>query len=68
MVIHLKLSYVDSMLNYIDGTRMSKKFNVKVRSFPGAKTNDMFHYLVPLLEKDPEHVILHVGTNDSVDH
>ena len=68
MVIHLKLSYVDSMLSCIDGTRMSKKFNIKVRLFPGAKTDDMFHYLVPLLEKDPEYVILHVGTNDSVDH
>ena len=27
----------DSMLSYIDETRMSRKFNVKVRSFPGAE-------------------------------
>ena len=56
------------MLSYIDETRMLRKFNVKLRSFPGAKTDDMFHYLVPLLEKNPDYVILHVGTNDAVDH
>ena len=33
----------DSMLSYIDKTRLSRKFNVKVRSFPGAKTDDMFY-------------------------
>ena len=32
----------DSMLNYIDETRMSRKFEVKVRSFLGAKTDDTF--------------------------
>ena len=58
----------DSMLSCIDETRMSRKFNVKVRSFPDAKTNDMFYYLVQLLEKNPDYVILHVGTNGAVDH
>ena len=47
---------------------MLRKFNVKVRSFPGAKTDDMFYYLVPSLEKNPDYVILHFGTNDAVDH
>ena len=42
----------DSILSYIDETCMSSKFNVKVRSFPGAKTDDIFYYLlVPLLKK-----------------
>ena len=27
----------------------------------------MYHYLIPILEKKPEHLILHVGTNDAVD-
>ena len=58
----------DSMLSYIDETRMSRMFNVKVRPFPGAKTDDMFCYLVPLLGKNPDYVILHIGTNDTVDH
>ena len=47
---------------------MPRKFNVKVRSFPGVKTDDMFYYLVLLLEKNPDYVILHGGTNDAVDH
>ena len=44
----------NSMLGDIDETRMSRKFKVKVRPFPGAKTEDMFHYLEPLLEKMPD--------------
>ena len=55
-----------SMLSYIDETRISRKFNVRVRSFPGTKTDNMFYYLVPLLEGGPDHVILHVGTGDGV--
>ena len=58
----------DSMFGHIDETRMSRKFKVKVRPFSGAKTEDMFHYLVPLLEKMPDYVILHVGTNDAIDY
>ena len=58
----------DSMLGHIDETRMSRKFKVKVRPFPGAKTEDMFHYLVPLLEKMPDYVIIHVGINDAIDY
>ena len=52
----------DSMLGYIDETRRPRKFKIKVRPFPGAKTEDTFHYLVPLLEKMLDYVILHVGT------
>ena len=58
----------DSMLGHIDETRMSRKFKVKVRPFPGAKTESMFHYLVPLLEKMPDYIILHLGTNDAMDY
>ena len=28
---------------------------------------DMYHYLIPILEKEPEHLILHVGTNNAAD-
>ena len=58
----------DSMLGHIDETLMSRKFKVKVRPFPGAKTEEMFHYLVPLLEKMRDYVILHVGANDAIDY
>ena len=40
------------------------KQRVTVRSFPGATTADMEHYLQPSLAKKPKAIILHVGTND----
>ena len=43
---------------------MSKKKNVKVRSFPGAIINDMTDFVTPIIRKKPESVILHVGTSD----
>ena len=57
----------DSMLSYISETHLSRKFNVKLRYFPGTKT-DMFHYFLALLRKIPDYVILHVGTNDVIDN
>ena len=36
---------------------------VKVRSFPGATIDDMYHYLVPLLKKKTDNIIIHCGTN-----
>ena len=57
------------MLGHIEETQMSKKFKVKVRPFPRAKTEDIFHYLVPLLEKMLNYVIvLYIGTNDAMDY
>lgn len=40
------------------------KRRVTVRSFPGATTADMEHYIQPSLATKPEAIILHVGTND----
>ena len=57
----------DSMLNYIDEISVSRKFNVNVWSFPGAKIDDKYHYLILLLDKKPDYMILHVDTNNAVD-
>ena len=35
-----------------------------VKPFPGATTKDMEDYIKPILRKDPENIIIHVGTND----
>ena len=43
---------------------MSRSKCVKVFSFSGATTEDMKSYLVPLIEKKPDHIILNIGTND----
>ena len=53
----------DSIINGLIEKRMGK--NVKVRSFPGARIKDMYSYLIPLIEKKPKHIILHVSTNDA---
>ena len=45
-----------------------ENLKVKVRHFPGATAEGMFHQLVPLLEKIPDYFILHVGTNDAMDY
>ena len=42
----------------------AKKPRVTVRSFPGASSSDMKHYLDPSLHLEPREIILHAGTND----
>ena len=40
------------------------KSKMMVRSFPGAKIEDIKHYCVPVLASNPKHVIAHGGKND----
>eukprot|EP00111_Clytia_hemisphaerica_P004527 TCONS_00012939-protein len=56
----------DSLLNNIEGNGISnKKTKSIVRNFPGADSQDMISYLRPvLIKKQPNYLILHVGTND----
>ena len=51
----------DSMFNQIDEKRLSTNYNVKVG---GATVKNMYWYLHPLLAKEPDYLILHVGTNN----
>ena len=45
---------------------ISKKGRVvKVISFSGARIEDMYDYLKPILKKCPDNIILHVGTNNA---
>ena len=43
---------------------MSRNRKIKVRYFPGAKIKEM-DYGIPLLEKNPENIILDLGTSDA---
>ena len=56
----------DSMVKNIHSwkLRAALRQNVVVRSFPGAKTNDMMHYIKPAADKNPDLFIIHCGTND----
>ena len=57
----------DSMLPGIDKRRISKRDRkVKIKNFPGATIDDMYDYVKPLLKKCPDNIILHVGTNNTV--
>ena len=53
------------MIKSLQGWRLSNTENhVVIRSFGGATTSDMEDYIKPVIRKEPEKVILHVGTND----
>ena len=54
----------DSIVRYVQGWRLSGKKDVKVHSFSGAKIANMNHHILPMLERKPNEVILHIGTND----
>ena len=56
------------MVEGTDERRMSSKRVVKIRKFPGATISGMYHYLIPLLEKKPDHVILYIGSNDILNY
>ena len=56
----------DSMVSRIQGKDLGKAVGHKVvvKSFSGATTSAMSHYLKPNLELSPSEVVLHVATND----
>ena len=56
----------DSILEGLDERKMPGKRVVKVGKFPRATTDDTYHYLMSLLQKQPDNVILHV-TNETND-
>ena len=53
----------DSIIQNIRGSRLSKTNKVIVKPFPGATTEDMEDFIKPILRKDPENIIIHVGIN-----
>ena len=55
----------DSIIKYVKGYELSNEnTRVIVKSFPGARTNCMKHYVEPSLTYQPDLMILHCGTND----
>ena len=41
--------------------KLCRNKKIKVRFFPGAKTDHLQHHLIPYLQKK----VIHIGTNDS---
>ena len=54
----------DSVIQNIRGWSLSKTNKVVVKPFPGVTTEDVEDFIKPTLRKDPENIIIHVGTND----
>ena len=61
----------DSMLKNLNSWNFNKDCpsgdKVIVKSFSGSTTKDMHSYVIPSIEKGPDCIVLHVGTNDLPD-
>ena len=55
----------DSILSQIREDKICKKGTVKVRCFPVAKFEYFYHYAIPLINKKPDRIVLHMGTNNA---
>ena len=53
----------DSILKNLQGRKISRSAKVKVSSFPGCTTMDMRDHIKPILRKNPDAIVIHVGTN-----
>ena len=54
----------DSMLNNINGKRLSKSKKVDVLNITGATSGDIVDKIDDVLKGKPESLIVHVGTNN----
>ena len=53
------------MLAGLREPKLSRSKRIKVCYFPGGKTEDLQHHIIPYLKKKPDNIIIHIGTNDS---
>ena len=56
----------DSMIKMVQSSKLSRSAGqrVQIKTFPGATTTDMKHYVQPTLHTKRKTILLHVGTND----
>ena len=55
----------DSIIQHVQGRlfRSTDRY-VAVKSFSGARVEDMEDFLKPFMRREPEEILLHVGTNN----
>ena len=53
------------MIKYVNGREVSRNNPVKMRSHPGARTDDFIDYVRPTVRKKPNLIIIHIGINDT---
>ena len=54
----------DSINKNIEGCKMLRLIRVINKSFPGSTVDDMSSYMKPTVERKPDYLILHMGTNN----
>ena len=54
----------DSMIKHLTGPGISKKNHIKIKTNPGATTEDIIDYIKPSIRKKPDFLLVHSGTND----
>ena len=57
----------DSLVKDLHGWELSQDLEncrIFVNKFPGAITEDIQHHAIPSFRTDPDHYIIHIGTND----
>ena len=55
----------DSMIKYVNGREVSRNNPVKVRSHPGATTDDFIDYVRSTVRKKPNSIIIYTEASDS---
>ena len=50
------------MLAGLRGAKLSTRKRIKFCYFPGEKTEDLQHHLIPYLKKEPDNIIIHIST------
>ena len=54
----------DSINKNIEGCKMLRLIRVINKSFPGSTVDDMSSYMKPTVERKPDYLILHMGSNN----
>ena len=53
----------DSIIAGLREAKLSRKRKVKVRFLPGAKTEELVLHVIRYLNKKPDNIFIHIGTN-----
>ena len=53
-----------SIVKHLTGSGISKKNQIKIKTNPGATTEDIIVYIKPSIRKKPDFLLVHSGTND----
>ena len=54
----------DSRVKHLTGPGISKKNHIKIKTNPGATTENIIDYIKPNIRKKPDFLLVHYGTND----